>query len=635
MPDPTPRPFGLWDSPITPRSLALDRRLSDVAWDSDGRTLAWIEGRSDEHVVVVADIDGGAPRDLTRGFNVRAEVGYGGGDFTLHGGWATFAAYPTGRLYRQALGGGPARAITPAFGKAAAPAVSPDGRWVAYVHHDEDGEDRLAVVDAEGKLWPQVLAAGRDFYMQPHWSPDGRFLSWVAWDHPNMPWDGTTLWVAPVAVPADGRVLPHLGEARALAGGEEVAVFQPEFTADGGGLIFVSDETGWGKLSLLETATGVRRRITTAEAEHGAPAWVQGMRTYAVTAGGRFLYALRVERGFRRVYRIDLQTGASTRVAALDGYTDALQIAAAPAHDRVAMIASAPAIPPRVVVYDGETDRAHVLARASGETVPAEALAYPEAITWPTAGGEQAHGLFYPPAGAGGAADGSPPLVVLVHGGPTAQARAGWDPSAQFFATRGYGVLQVNYRGSTGYGRAYMLRLRGAWGVCDVEDAVSGARFLVESGRADPRRLAIMGGSAGGFTVLQTMITHPEVFAAGVCLYGVADQFHLARETHKFEARYSDSLLGPLPEAAAVYRERSPVYHAANIRRPLAVFQGAVDRVVPRAQSDAIVEALAKGGVPHVYHVYEGEGHGWRKRETIEHFWGAVEAFLRERVIFG
>jgi dipeptidyl aminopeptidase/acylaminoacyl peptidase len=633
MPDTQPRPYGLWDSPITPRSLALDRRLVDVAWDSDGRTLVWLEGRSGDQVLVAQTAGGDAPRDLTRAHNVRAEVGYGGGDFTVHAGQVYFAAAPSGRLYRQALSGGEARPITPAGGKCAAPAASPDGRWVAYVHHDGE-DDRIAVVDADGKLWPQVLASGHDFYMQPRWSPDGGLLAWIGWDHPQMPWDGTTLYVAPVNAPPHEGGLPWLGEARALAGGPNVAVFQPEFTSDGGGLIFVSDETGWGKLSLLELGTGVRRRITTAEADHGAPAWGQGMRSYVVTGGGRFLYALRGDRGFRRVYRIDMQTGASTRVAALDAYTDASQIAAAPGYDRVALVASGPAIPPRVVVYDGDADLAHVVARASGETVLAQDLSHPEPLTWPSAGGDPAHGLYYPPASARFSSAGLPPLVVLIHGGPTSQARAGWDPGAQFFATRGYAVLQVNHRGSTGYGRDYMLKLRGQWGVCDVEDAVSAVEYLADTGRADPHRAVIMGGSAGGFTVLQAMVTAPDVFAAGICLYGVADQFHLVRDTHKFEARYSDSLLGPLPEAAAIYRERSPVFHADRIQRPLAVFQGADDKVVPRAQSEIIVAALARRGTPHVYQVYEGEGHGWRKRETIEHFWQAVDDFLRERVIF-
>jgi dipeptidyl aminopeptidase/acylaminoacyl peptidase len=291
-------------------------------------------------------------------------------------------------------------------------------------------------------------------------------------------------------------------------------------------------------------------------------------------------------------------------------------------------------VPPRIVEHDFASGATRVVARASAESAPPEALARCEAISWLSSDGEIAHGLYYAPASDRFTGPGRPPLVVLIHGGPTSQARAGWNPQAQFFATRGYAVLLVNYRGSTGYGRAYMLKLRGNWGVCDVEDAASGVRHLADAGRIDPERTVIMGGSAGGFTVLQVMTQMPEAFTAGICLYGVANQFHLAAETHKFEAHYLDSLLGPLPEASRLYRERSPLYSAERIKRPLAIFQGEIDRVVPRQQSDTIVEALKQNRTPHIYHVYEGEGHGWRKRETIEHFYRTVEAFLRQYVLF-
>jgi dipeptidyl aminopeptidase/acylaminoacyl peptidase len=611
----------------------MDRRLGGIAWDADGETLTWLEGRSDQGVLVVQPAGADGARDLSGELNVRAEVGYGGGDFTIHAGWAYVVQHKTGRILRLPLHGGVAGPITPSFGQAAAPAVSPDGRWVAYVHHDGDGVDRLAIVDAEGRQWPQILSAGHDFYMQPRWSPDGRWFAWVAWDHPQMPWDGTLLYLARVVESADGRP-PVLADAVAVAGGPEVAVFQPEFSPAGGSLVFISDETGWGRLSLLDLESGNRRRLTVAEAEHGQPAWVQGLRTYAITADGRTIYTVRGEQGFRRVYRLDVDTGASTLVPALAEYTDIDDIVAAPIGRRIALVATSAAVPPRIVVYDAAADTTRIVARSSGETVGPADLSSPEPLLWPTAALEVAHGLYYPPASSRFTSDGQPPLIVLVHGGPTSQARARWDPMAQFFATRGCAVLQVNYRGSTGYGRDYMLRLRGSWGVCDVEDAISGARHLIDSGRVDPARTVIMGGSAGGFTVLQAMAEQPDAFTAGICLYGVSNQIHLATQTHKFEERYTDSLIGPLPEAAALYRARSPIFHAERIRRPLAVFQGEVDQVVPRAQSDVIVEALRRSGTPHVYHVYEGEGHGWRKRETIAHFWQAVDDFLREHVIY-
>jgi dipeptidyl aminopeptidase/acylaminoacyl peptidase len=631
MPAKTVRPYGLWPSPLSPRSLAGDRKLDSIGWDADGRTIVWLEGRSNRGVLVARSSAEDASRELSADLSVRAEVGYGGGDFTVHGGHVCFVVHKTGRIFRQPLAGGRAEPITPAFGQAASPEVSPDGRWIAYVHHDEQQNDRLAVVDAEGRCWPQILTQGRDFYMQPRWSPDGRSLCWIAWDHPNMPWDGTTLDLAPVCS-TDG--LPRLGEPQRIAGGPDTAIFQPEFTPDGRRLLYVTDETGWGRIVAHDLASGERTWLTPDGVEHGAPAWVQGQRSYAVLPDGRSLVAIRNERGFQQIWRIDLETGESAPLRALAEYTELGQLTAAPHGERIAFVGSSPRRPPRIVEHDLAAGDTRILARASGETVPPPAVADCEAISWKTADGETAHGLFYAPASDRFQALGLPPLIVMIHGGPTSQVRAGWRPEAQFFATRGYAVLLVNYRGSTGYGRQYMLKLRGRWGVCDVEDAISGTRYLADAGQIDPERTVIMGGSAGGFTVLQTMTTHPEAFTAGICLYGVADQFHLAAETHKFESRYLDSLLGPLPEAAAIYRQRSPVRHADRIRRPLAVFQGAIDRVVPRAQSDVIVEALQRNAAPHTYHVYEGEGHGWRKRETIEHFYEAVDQFLLRHVIF-
>jgi len=626
------RQFGLWTSPITPKGLAEDRRLEAACWDSNGQTLVWLEGRSGRGVLVAQGPSGDAPRDLTPELDVRAEVGYGGGDFTVHGGHVYFVVHKTGRIWRQPLAGGAARPITPPFGKAASPVVSPDGRWVVYVHHDDDDADRIAVVDAQGKCWPQILVEGHDFFMQPRVSPDGKRLAWIAWDHPNMPWDGTQLFVAPL-LSADG-LLPRLGPPQVIAGGPETAVFQPEFTPDGRTILYVSDETGWGRIAACDLESGRRRWLGEEGVEYGAPAWVQGMRNYAVSADGRYVVAAANRRGFQQLERIELATGRSTAVDALAEYADISQVACSPNADRVAFVGSGPTTPLRIVTHDFSAGSARVVARASAELVPQEALSRCEPISFLSADGEMAHGLHYAPASERFTGIGKSPLVVLVHGGPTSQAKAGYNSQAQFFATRGYAVLLVNYRGSTGYGRQYMLKLRGKWGICDVEDALAGARHLGESGKVDPERTVIMGGSAGGFTVLQAMTQRPEAFAAGVCLYGVADQFHLAAETHKFEAHYLDSLLGPLPQAAATYRERSPLCFADRIRRPLAMFQGESDKVVPRRQSDAIVEALKRNHTPHVYHVYEGEGHGWRKRETIEHFYTAVEAFLRQYVLF-
>ena len=626
------RMFGLWSSPVTPAALAAGLRLGEPCWDTDGQTLAWVEGRSDRGVIVTQGPDERATRDLTSDISVRAFVGYGGGDFTLAHGAAFFVGQADQRIYRQELAGGVARPITPAFGAASTPVVSPDGRWVAYVHTYED-VDCIAVVDSQGKHWPQRLGEGRDFYMQPAWHPAGDRLAWIEWDHPRMPWDGTELKVAGLGFPEGG--LPVLAGAEVVAGGPETSVFQGAFAPDGRSLVYVSDETGWGHLYRRDLETGAVDRLTDGEFEHGTPAWGQAMRTFTFTRSGRIV-SVRQRAGFHELIAVSPDGQVTSLADREAGYSAYSHPAGAPNNEKVAVVAAGGKQPPRVVVFDLAEPgvRGSVRRRSDAEVVSQAALSAPEPVSWTSFDGEQAHGLYYPPASEQFEGTGAPPLIVLVHGGPTSQVTAGWAPNAQFFATRGYAVLLPNYRGSTGYGREYMLKLRESWGIYDVQDAKFGAEELARRGLADPSRLVIMGGSAGGFTVLQSLVEIPGFYKAAICMFGVANQFTLAADTHKFEARYLDSMLGPLPEAAAVYRERSPIFHAGKITDPIAVFQGEIDRVVPREQSDSIVASLRARGVPHEYHVYEGEGHGWRKSETIDAFYKAVEAFLRTHVLF-
>ncbi|HUG91255.1 MAG TPA: hypothetical protein VML55_10500, partial [Planctomycetaceae bacterium] len=415
------RQFGCWESPLSPASLAWDRRLDAAGWDSDGETLVWLEGRSGRGVLVAQAASDGASRDLTSDLSVRAEVGYGGGDFTVQGGAVYFVVHKTGRIYRQRLAGGTAEAVTPPFGEAASPAVSADGRWLAYVHHDDRQIDRIAVVDSAGRRWPQILAEGHDFFMQPRWSPDGRRFAFIAWDHPQMPWDGTGLYLAEL-VTSDFDA-PRLEHVTRVAGGLETAIFQPEFTPDGGSLLYVSDETGWGRIYVRDLDSGGTRPITPDGVEHAMPAWVQDQRTYAVAADGRHVVAVQSARGFHQVRRIEMATGASEPVEALAASTDVTRIDAAPRGARVAIIGSGPKLPPRLVEHDFASGRTRVIARSSGETVPAGELSACEAISWTTGDGATAHGLYYPPASGRFAGSGRPPLVVLVHGGPTGQVR--------------------------------------------------------------------------------------------------------------------------------------------------------------------------------------------------------------------
>lgn len=635
MTEKTIKPFGLWPSSIQPAILSQALRFSDVAWDDDGQTLVWLEGRSDRGVLVCAP-PGQAPRDLTDDLSVRARVGYGGGDFGVGRGYAYFVAQE-GRLYRQPLVSGQAQPITPQFGHMASPILSPDGKWVVFVHTCE-GTDGLAIVDAQGRAWPQKLAYGDDFYMQPCWHPEGTHIAWVSWNHPNMPWDSTMLKIATLdARPGDqGWGLPTVAEVKTLVDKPDVAIFQPQFSPDGRSLAYISDEGGWSNLRLYDLQTGTHRSLTADPVEIGRPAWGQGMRTYGFSPDGRRMYYLRNEAGFTRLWAYDTTTDQAREVdSPLDAYTELKQIAVAPQQGTLALIASSGTVGARVISYDpGSNAPVHIHRRSTSETIPQADLSEPQSVHWTTDDGTTVHGLYYPPASSRFTATGLPPAVINVHGGPTGQATAAYNARAQFFATRGYAYLEVNYRGSTGYGKPYMASLRGRWGILDVEDAIGGARYLVDARLADPDRLVIMGGSAGGYTVLKTLVDHPGFFKAAICMYGISNMFTLAADTHKFEERYLDSMLGPLPEASKVYGDRSPIFHADQIADPVAIFQGEIDRVVPKSQSEAIVASLRQRGIAHEYHLYEGEGHGWRKKETIARFYQAVDAFLRQYVIF-
>jgi dipeptidyl aminopeptidase/acylaminoacyl peptidase len=654
------RQFGLWESPLSPLNLARSFSFSDLAWDHDG-TLVWREMRSDRGVLVILSPGGHAPRDFSDELSVRARVGYGGGDFCVGHGWLIFAEAGSGRLFRQQVDCGPAFPITPGFGSYASPTLSPDGRWVLFVHSYEN-QDSLGVIDLHGQDWPRKLVSGDDFYMQPAWHPDGLRLAWIAWNHPNMPWDGTFLRTGTLSSDEAGNL--SLQDVQTLAGSESVSIFQPVFSPDGRYLAYVSDESGWWQIYLHDLQNGAVRQLTGLPADHGQPAWVQGMRTYGFHPDGSSILAIRNRLGFASLWQIELDSGREREIP-IDPSTYSWfdQISISPLDSarsgfQVGLLASGATTPPRVITLasPGGLDDANgssaspgqagktapplppwnLLIRrfATAEDIPSTAFAPAQPVQWKGLDGGDVFGLLHSPNNPRFEGVGLPPLIVSIHGGPTSQVRAVFNPRAQFFATRGYAVLEVNHRGSTGYGRPYWEALRGNWGVYDVEDAVSGVKYFAGQGQVDGDRAVIIGGSAGGFTVLMALENHPGVFKAGVCLYGVANQFTLAAETHKFEARYCDSMIGPLPDAAAVYRQRSPQFHADKIQDPVIIFQGEEDQVVPRAQSDAIVAALQQRGIPHEYHLYPGEGHGFRKTETILHLYSTIDKFLKQYVIY-
>ncbi len=628
MGDPVIAPYGAWPSPIRIDDVVGDVIVLGEPW-IDGDDVYWLEGRPSEagrRVLVRASADG-STRDLTPApFNVRTRAHeYGGGSYVVSGGVVVFSDFADGRLYRLDPGSDEAVPITPEGPRRYADlrADPPRRRYYAVLEdHGAPGEPRntIVAIPLDGGE-PTVLVEGPDFVASPRPSPDGASLAWLEWDHPDMPWDATRLRVAPVR--PDGT----LGEPVLAAGGPDESIVQPEWAPDGT-LHLISDRSGWWNLYRLVDGPRLEP-LAPMEAEFADPAWIFGRSSYGFLADGTII-AVGRDGGSDHVFHIapgDLIGEVETPFTELD----ALQVGP---HAVVAM-AGAPGVPTVVARFDPVTlAPAGVLRRSSMVAVDPAFISQPESIEFPAIGDRTAHALYYPPTNpdAAGPDGEKPPLVVLSHGGPTSNASTALDLTKQLLTSRGIAVVDVDYGGSTGYGREYRRRLDGQWGIVDVDDCVAAAQYLVARGDVDPVRLAIEGGSAGGYTTLAAL-TFRDVFAAGISLFGVGDLEQLAVDTHKFESRYTHRLVGPYPEAADVYRARSPVHFFDAITCPVLILQGLDDRVVPPAQADAIVAALEVNGIPHAYLAFEGEGHGFRGAHAIRRTLEARLSFLGQ--IFG
>lgn len=621
-------PFGTWRSPIDAKMAArASTRLSEPTIDGDA--VYWLERRPGEGgrtAVVRADPWSGPADVIPAGFNARTLVHeYGGGSYTVRDGVVYFSNFEDQRLYRQDPAGDPV-AITsepPASCslRYADPDLSPDGRWLVCVRERHPGErlpvNELVVLPTDGSAPPSVLAEGSDFFAFPRFSPDGGRLAWLRWDMPRMPWDGTELVVAAFA---DGEV----EGAEVVAGGAAESIFQPAWAPDGT-LHLVSDRTGWWNIHRLEPG-GEATNLTPMAAEFGVPMWQFGYSSYDFLTDGRIVCAYR--RDGR--HHLALLDPASSELIDLDVPYECFDPPFVRTEgSRIVFVGSGPTTEPEVVLLDFTSRSVEVVRGGDRLDVDAAFLSEPEAIEFATDEGRTAFAYFYPPHNPGFAApDGElPPLVVHAHGGPTSETTPELDPYVQYFTTRGLGFLDVNYGGSTGYGRGFRERLYGQWGVVDVRDCIAAARHLVEQGRADGDRLVVTGGSAGGYVVLAALAFHPEAFAAGTSYFGVSDLEPFATSTHKFELRYTDLLVGPWPEAAELWRERSPVRRADAIRRPVLLLQGLEDVVVPPSQAEIMVRALDANGVPYAYLAFEGEQHGFRRAENIVRSYQAELAF--------
>lgn len=636
MPQPSPLPYGSWPSPITGETLTAETvQLSETS--TDGETLYWLEGRPGEGgrtALVRQTPDGHRADAVPAPFNVRSRVHeYGGGAYTVHDGVVCFTHFADQRIYLlDTISDAAPRPLTPEgglrYGGLRADPAHDRVLAVREDHSDPGGEpvNTLVAIPLGGAQADggQVLFSGTDFVSAPAVDVTGTRLAWVSWDHPNMPWDDTTLWVAEVR--PDG----GLADVRAVAGEPGVSVGEPRWLPDGR-LCFLSDRTGWTNLYALDVGTSSAPvALFPDRSDFGAPRWTLGASSYAPIDETR-LVCTWTSAGIGGLGVLDLDTGTLTRIAEGASLFGWVSLTA----DSVVCCAGFPTQASAVLTVALSTGEESVVRRATTFDVASEYLSSPEPVQWPNSEGKDVYGFYFAPGNpqAVGPPGATPPLVVFTHGGPTGAVPAILDPQISYFTSRGLAVLAVNYGGSVGYGRAYRHRLRGRWGIVDVDDCATGAQAMAERGLADPDRLVIRGGSAGGFTTLAAL-TNTSVFAAGASYYGVGDLEALARDTHKFESRYLDGLVGRYPQDREVYLERSPVHHTDRLSAPMILLQGSEDKVVPPEQARSMADAVRAKGLPVTLLMFDGEGHGFRSaaavRRSVEaelEFYGEVLGF--------
>ncbi|MGE0130067.1 MAG: prolyl oligopeptidase family serine peptidase [Blastocatellales bacterium] len=605
--------YGSWMSPITSDfivsgTIGLGQIIVDIG------DIYWIETRPKEkgRCVIVKHAPDGRTIDLTPiPFNARTRVHeYGGGSFVVSDGEIYFSNFADQRLYRLSSDIKP-QSFTPEAEMRYADAVIDLKRnRMICVREDHSVPGREAIntvveVDLSGAEAQRVLVGGADFYSSLRLSPDDSRMAWLQWNHPNMPWDGTELWVSDVL--DDGSLINQTH----VAGGVDESIFQPEWSP-AGELHFVSDRSGWW--NLYRWRGGVIEALCPMEAEFGLPQWVFGTSTYAFESVGRIVSSY-IEQGFSKLALLDTTTGKLEKIET--PFTKIEGIRTMPG--RAIFIAGSPTETASIVRFDLNNRRFETLRRSSDLTIDPGYISIPQAVEFPTEKGLTAYAFFYPPRNQDFVAPENerPPLLVMSHGGPTAATSPALRLGIQYWTSRGVAVLDVNYGGSTGYGRAYRGRLNGSWGVVDVDDCVNGAKYLAEQGLVDGNRLAITGGSAGGYTTL-CALTFRDAFKAGASHYGVSDLEALEVDTHKFESRYTHKLVAPYPERSDLYRERSPINYTDQLSAPVIFFQGLEDKIVPPNQAEMMVNALRAKGLPVAYITFEGEQHGFRQAANIK-----------------
>jgi dipeptidyl aminopeptidase/acylaminoacyl peptidase len=623
--------FGAWPSPLTAEAVAEGSvRLGGLALDGDD--VYWAESRASEQgrLALLRKREGGDVEEIVRApHSVRTRVHeYGGGAFAVEAGVVIFANDADQRLYRidtTLPAPWQAEALTPPQATRYADLQIDRrlGRVVCVAERNRAGgepENFIAGVSlASGEV--RVLVRGADFYAFPRMNPAGTRLAFLTWNHPAMPWDACELHVAEIG--ADGSLAPSVK----VAGGAGESIFQPAWSP-AGVLTFASDRSGFSNLYRV-SSDGAAVCVCAAEAEFATPLWVFGLSTYAWLDGSTIACIFQ-KSGFWHLATLASETGRLDAVA-----TDLTELGTVFAHGgRALFVGGSAAHAPALYSLWAKSREVKLFHCPAPDAVTADAIAHPSAVSFPTEGGATAYGLLYLPQSPDCEAmpDERPPLLVICHGGPTASTSTALNLNVQFWTSRGFAVLDVNYRGSTGYGRAYRKALDGQWGKADVEDCLAGARMLAAQGLVDGKRMAIRGSSAGGFTVLCALAFH-DVFAAGASYYGVSDLEALAQDTHKFESHYLESLVGPYPQRRDIYYARSPIHAAERLSCPVIFFQGLQDRVVPPAQAENMVAALKSRGLAAPLVIFPDEQHGFRRKESICRALSAELAFYRD--VFG
>lgn len=610
-------PYGFWPGKMDEKAVAKRGRINTLKWTPDGKLL--FSGNSEGIQFLYSYDDEQGLIRINQDLPVGGNVGYGGGDFDCFESSMIFAARKDGLVVGDSTGS-EIHKLTSDTLSHASPVVSPDGTHVAYVTSDGEN-DQIALLALGQRTWPVLWIQGADFYMQPAWHPNGKYFAWAEWDHPNMAWQAARVMLA--TLDEEFRIL----SIEKIAGEVDAPASQPQFSPDGNHLSFIESNGEWQDLKILNLES---RKVTVLvqgdDFSLTIPEFAQGVKTYDWFADSTKIAFLKMHMNRTEVTTVDVNSLEQTIVPARD-LTNISTIAVAK-NGNLAVSGSGPMVQTQIAILrEGKTQ---VVYRLNDSSTAEKNIAKGMYLSWQAPDGTLVHGIFYPPVNPEASWRGLPPAFVHIHGGPTGKAENEYNPEIQYFTSRGFGWLEVNYRGSYGFGASYLNALDGNWGIVDVEDAIGGAQCIAAMGLADRSHLMIIGSSAGGFTVLNTLADFPTAFRCGACLYGISDLTALAVDTHKIELHYTDSLVGKLPEAATLYQERSPLFKAHQITAPLILFHGGQDEVVPLSQAESLVERLS---CPYEFKVYPEEGHGFRQPETIQDYLQRLYSFAKKYLV--